>query len=117
MRLPEAVRMSDDGGQPIWARSRKRRGNPIVGLLGGILALIAIVVLVLAGLNGGFGKGGAKIDGWIGSVMSALPGGKAKPAMDSATPTEPASAPASSQPAPAPSSAPAASSTAPAAKP
>jgi hypothetical protein len=109
MRLPEAVRAPDDGGAPIWTRSRKSRGNPLLRALVTILALVGLLTLVLAGVDRSFAKGGGRIDGWICAVAKSVGGAKAKAtAMDQSTPVEPASAPAS---------APATSSAAPAAKP
>jgi hypothetical protein len=115
MRLPDAVRMPDDASGPVWTRSKKRGGNPIVGFIGFVLGLVGLLTLVLAAVDGGFAKGGAQVDGWIGGVANMVSGAKSKAvAMDNSTPVEPASAPASSQPA-ATSSAPADAST-PAAK-
>jgi hypothetical protein len=111
MRLPEAVRMPDDSGGPIWTRSKRKSGNPFLGFIGWVLALVGLLTLVMAAVDGGFAKGGAQVDGWISGVANSVTGVKSKAtAMDQATPVEPASAPASSAPAPVspPSSAPAA---------
>jgi hypothetical protein len=118
MRSTQPVRAPDDGGAPVWARARRKSGNPATNFIGAVLLLFALLMIVLTALNGGsFAKGGAQIDGWVASVANTVTGAKSKAvAMDQATPVEPASAPASSQPAP--SSAPsAAASPAPAAKP
>lgn len=98
MRLPQAVRASDGGSGPVWTRAKARGRNPVGGFIGGILALIGLVVLALAILNGGFGKGGAVLDGWLGGITHAFGGKTNVAAMDNSMPVEPASAPASSQP-------------------
>lgn len=113
MRLPEAVRAPDDSA-PIWTRSKKSRGNPLLRLVITILTAVGLLVLVMAGVDRSFGKAGARIDGWIGAVAGSVTGAKAKAtAMDQSTPVEPASAPASATASSsAPTAAPAASSTA-----
>ena len=116
MQSTQPVRAPDDGGAPVWTRARRKRGNPVMGFIGGALVLFALLMIVLTALNGGsFGKGGAQVDGWVAAVVNTVTGARSKAvAMDQATPVEPASAPAASQPAPSPT--PAAAS-APAARP
>jgi hypothetical protein len=114
MRATQAVQAPDDGGAPVWTRARRKRSNPVMGFIGAVLILFALLVIGLTALNGGsFGKGGAQVDGWVASAVNAVTGARSKVAskavaMDQATPVEPASAPASSAPAPAASPAPAA---------
>mgnify|MGYP003636752160 CR=1 FL=1 len=48
MRFSQPVRMADGGeASPVWARSRKRSGMPIVGLLVTLLALFGALTAVL----------------------------------------------------------------------
>ena len=111
MRSTQPVQAPEDGGAPVWTRSRRKSsGNPLMNFIGAVLILFALLLIVLTALNGGsFGKGGAQVDGWVGSVVNAVTGAKSKAvAMDQAPAVEPASAPASSAPAAAASSAPAA---------
>jgi hypothetical protein len=117
MRLPEAARSAADAAGPVWTRAKKKRGNPFFRFLVGLLALIALLVLVLAGVDRSFAKAGGRIDGWICAVVHQVTGAKAKAAaMDQTTPVEPASAPAAPPATLKPQAAPAAA-TAPAAKP
>ena len=58
MRFSEPVRMADDGEHsPVWARTRRRSGNPLVGIKEQSLA-----------------EGGAIIDGWIAKGVSTVRG-------------------------------------------
>jgi len=56
-----------DGGEssPVWARSRKRGGIPIVGLLVTLLALFGALTAVLGIKEQSLAAGGAVVDGWI----------------------------------------------------
>ncbi len=101
MRIPEAVRMPDDGGHaPVWARTSRSGGGggAFFGVIGFLLAAFAVLVIVLAGLNGWkFEKAGGKIDGWVCAVIAKVHPTKDKPAAAVAAPkTEaaPAAAPA-----------------------
>ena len=48
MRFSEPVRMSDDGDHsPVWARSKRRRGNPFISLV--MVLLAPFVVRWVAG--------------------------------------------------------------------
>jgi hypothetical protein len=102
MRSTQPVQAPDDGGAPVWTRARRKSGSPLANLVGAVLILFALLMIVLTALNGGsFGKGGAQVDGWIGSLANAVTGARSKAvAMDQATPVEPASAPAQSPPRP-----------------
>tara|TARA_R110000787_G_scaffold11063_4_gene37108 strand:- start:6750 stop:7073 length:324 start_codon:yes stop_codon:yes gene_type:complete len=77
-----------DGGDasPVWARSRKRSGVPIVGLLVTLLALFGALTAVLGIKEQSLAAGGAVVDGWIGSGWDAAMGlvGKAPAAADEA---------------------------------
>ena len=120
MRTTQPFRAPDDGGAPVWTRARRKSGNPVMGYIGAVLILFALLIIGLTALNGGsFAKGGAQVDGWVASVVNSVTGAQSKAvAMDQATPVEPASAPAASQPAASSAPAPApAASPAPAAKP
>lgn len=66
MRFPEPVRMADDGEHsPVWARSKRGGGVPIVGLLITLLALFGALTAVLGIKEKSVGAGGEVIDGWI----------------------------------------------------
>jgi hypothetical protein len=106
MRSTQPVQAAEDGGAPVWARAKRKSGHPLTNFLGAVLILFALLMILLTALNGGsFGKGGAQVDGWVGSVVNAVTGAKSKAvAMDQAPAVEPASAPAASQPAAAPTS-------------
>ncbi len=90
--------MADQGGAPVWARARKSRGNPLVNVITVVLALFGALSLILAGVDHSFSRGGARLDGWIGSISAKITGAKAKvTAMDQSAPVEPASAPAAAK--------------------
>jgi hypothetical protein len=101
MRFPEAVRMPDDGGTPVWARANRSRGgafNTIFGFLAFVLAGIGLLTLVMAIMNDmSFAKGGAKVDHWIAPVVGKIHHSDATAGQPSAA-LAPASAPASSAP-------------------
>ena len=66
-RFPEPVRDSDDGGHsPVWARSSRRRsGNPIIGLIVTLLALFGALTIALGVKERSLAAGGAVVDGWM----------------------------------------------------
>ncbi|MGQ2989438.1 MAG: hypothetical protein ACT6RD_09550 [Brevundimonas sp.] len=76
MRLLQPVHMSDDGQAPRWARSRrrKRRANasPLIGFLVTLLSLFGVLTGVMAVKEGSIARGGAVIDGWIGTGIVAV---------------------------------------------
>ena len=75
MRFSEPVRMADDGDHsPVWARSKRRRGNPVIGLLVTLLALFGILTAVLGVKEKSLAEGGAMMDGWISSGVSKVRG-------------------------------------------
>jgi hypothetical protein len=79
--------MADDGeASPVWARSRKRSGLPIVSLLVTLLALFGALTAVLGIKEQSVAAGGAVVDGWITSGWTAARGlvGKAPAAADDA---------------------------------
>jgi|VirMetMinimDraft_7_1064189.scaffolds.fasta_scaffold21352_3 hypothetical protein len=65
MQFSQPVRMADGEGSPVWARSRKRGGIPIVGLLVTLLALFGALTAVLGIKEQSLAAGGAVVDGWI----------------------------------------------------
>jgi len=87
MRFSQPVRMADGGEtSPVWARSRKRSGVPIVGLLVTLLALFGALTAVLGIKEQSLAAGGAVVDGWISGSWDAAKGliGKAPAAADDA---------------------------------
>lgn len=69
MRFSEVVRTADDTSHnPVWARSKRRRGpgaGSFVGFLVTLLALFGILTAVMAFKEGSIAAGGAVIDSWI----------------------------------------------------
>jgi len=75
MRFSEPVRMTSDGDHsPVWARSKRRRSNPVVGLLVTLLALFGVLTAVLGVKERSLAEGGAMMDGWIASGVSTVRG-------------------------------------------
>jgi len=75
MRFSEPVRMADDGEHsPVWARSRRRRGNPLVGVIVTLLALFGVLTAVLGVKEQSLAEGGAMMDGWITKGVSTVRG-------------------------------------------
>ena len=75
MRFSEPVRMADDGDHsPVWARSKRRRGNPFISLLVTLLALFGVLTAVLGIKEKSLAEGGAMMDSWISSAVSKVKG-------------------------------------------
>ncbi|WP_298744164.1 hypothetical protein [uncultured Brevundimonas sp.] len=75
MRFPEPVRMADDGDHsPVWARSKRRRGNPFISLVITLLALFGVLTAVLGVKEKSLAAGGALMDGWISAAVSKVRG-------------------------------------------
>jgi len=75
MRFSEPVRMADDGEHsPVWARSRRRSGNPLVGIIVTLLALFGVLTAVLGVKEQSLAEGGAIMDGWISRGVSTVKG-------------------------------------------
>ena len=75
MRFSEPVRMADDGEHsPVWARTRRRRGNPLVGIVVTLLALFGVLTAVLGIMEKSLAGGGAKMDGWMAAAVSTVKG-------------------------------------------
>lgn len=75
MRFSEPVRMADDGEHsPVWARSKRRRGNPLVGIIVTLLALFGVLTAVLGVKEQSLAEGGAVMDGWITKGVSTVRG-------------------------------------------
>lgn len=74
MKFPELVRMADDEGHnPVWARSKRRRSGGgaggFIGLIVTLLALFGALTAVLAIKERSVAEGGAVIDGWIAAIV------------------------------------------------
>ena len=75
MRFSEPVRMADDGDHsPVWARTRRRRGNPFISLLITLLALFGVLTAVLGVKEQSLAEGGAMMDGWIAKGVATVKG-------------------------------------------
>ncbi len=67
--------MSEDSDHsPVWARSKRRRGNPIIGLVVTLLAVFGILTAVLGIMEKSLADGGAVMDGWIAKAVSTVKG-------------------------------------------
>ncbi len=67
--------MADDGEHnPVWARSKRRRGNPLVGIIVTLLALFGVLTAVLGIKEQSLAEGGAMMDGWIAKGVSTVRG-------------------------------------------
>lgn len=75
MRFSEPVRMADDvEHRPVWARSKRRSGNPLVGLIVTLLALFGVLTAVLGIKEKSLAEGGATMDGWISQGVDTVKG-------------------------------------------
>ena len=75
MRFSEPVRMADDGDHsPVWARSKRRRGNPLLGVVVTLLALFGVLTAALGVKEKSLADGGALMDGWISKGVSTVRG-------------------------------------------
>ena len=75
MRFSEPVRMADDGEHsPVWARSRRRSGNPVIGIVVTLLALFGVLTAVLGVKEQSLAEGGAIMDGWINKGVATVKG-------------------------------------------
>lgn len=75
MRFSQPVRMADDADHsPVWARSKRRRGNPFISLLIILLALFGVLTAVLGVKEKSLAEGGAMMDGWISTAVSTVRG-------------------------------------------
>jgi hypothetical protein len=75
MRFSEPVRMADDGEHsPVWARTKRRSGNPVVGVVVTVLALFGVLTAVLGVKEQSLAEGGALMDGWITTAVSKVKG-------------------------------------------
>jgi len=75
MRFSEPVRMADDGEHsPVWARTKRRSGNPLVGVIVTLLALFGVLTAVLGIKEQSLAEGGAMMDGWITKGFSTVRG-------------------------------------------
>ncbi|OYW26821.1 MAG: hypothetical protein B7Z44_14475 [Caulobacter sp. 12-67-6] len=53
-------------GVPVWARKRRKPGNPLVGLVVVPLFLLGALTAGLAVYEKSFTGAGARMDGWVG---------------------------------------------------
>lgn len=75
MRFSQPVRMADDGDHsPVWARTRRRRGNPFISLVVTLLALFGVLTAVLGIKEKSLAEGGAMMDGWISAAADKVRG-------------------------------------------
>jgi hypothetical protein len=75
MRFSEPVRMADDADHsPIWARPKRRRGNPLVSIVVTLLAVFGVLTAALGIKEQSLAEGGAIMDGWIAAAMSKVRG-------------------------------------------
>lgn len=75
MRFSEPVRMADEGEHsPVWARTRRRSGNPLLGVVVTLLALFGVLTAVLGVKERSLAEGGALMDGWITAGVSTVRG-------------------------------------------
>ena len=71
--------MADDADHsPVWARGKRRRGNPLISLLVTLLALFGALTAVLGVKEQSLAGGGAMMDGWITKGVSMVRGGAPK---------------------------------------
>jgi hypothetical protein len=52
-------------GVPVWARKRRKSGNPLVGVVVAPLFLLGVLTAGLAIQQKSFTGAGARMDGWI----------------------------------------------------
>jgi hypothetical protein len=88
MRFSEPVRMADDGEHsPVWARTRRRSGNPLLGIVVTLLALFGLLTAGLGVTERSLAKGGAIMDGWISQGVATVRGEASSVADDAAEAT------------------------------
>lgn len=76
MRFSEPVRMADDAEHsPVWARTKRRSGNPLVGIIVTLLALFGVLTAVIGIKEKSLAEGGAIMDGWISQAVATVKGG------------------------------------------
>lgn len=84
MRFSEPVRMADDGEHsPVWARTKRRSGFPLMGIIITLLAMFGVLTAVLGVKEHSLAAGGAVVDGWIAKGVDTVKG-KAPEAADQA---------------------------------
>ena len=58
----------------MWARSKRRRGNPLLGVVVTLLALFGVLTAALGVKEKSLADGGALMDGWISKGVSTVRG-------------------------------------------
>jgi hypothetical protein len=67
--------MADDGDRgPVWARPKRRRGNPLVNIVVTLLAVFGVLTAVLGIKEKSHADGGAIMDGWIARGVATVRG-------------------------------------------
>ncbi len=75
MRFSQPVRMADDQHSPVWARKTRRRGgNPLIGVVVTLLAVFGVLTAVLGIKERSLAEGGAVMDGWIAHGVATIKG-------------------------------------------
>ncbi len=75
VRFSIPVRQAEDSDHsPVWAQSKHRRGNPLVGLLVTLLALFGVMTAVLGIKEKSLAESGAVMDGWIAKGLATVTG-------------------------------------------
>ncbi|MGZ9100359.1 MAG: hypothetical protein ACXW3O_11705 [Brevundimonas sp.] len=75
MRFSEPVRTADDADHgPVWARSKRRSGNPLVGIIVTLLAVFGVLTAVLGIKERSLAESGAIMDGWIAQGVTTVKG-------------------------------------------
>lgn len=67
--------MTGDGEySPVWARPKRRSGNPVGGIIVTLLALFGVLTTVLGVKERSLAEGGALMDGWIAEGVATVKG-------------------------------------------
>lgn len=75
MLFLKPVRQADGADHsPVWARSKHRRGNPLVGLLVTLLAVFGVLTAALGIKEKSLADGGALMDGWLAKGVATVRG-------------------------------------------
>lgn len=76
MRVSNLFRQADGSDHsPVWARTRHRRGHPLVNVVVVGLALFGVLTAALGIKERSLADGGALMDGWIAAGVTKVKGG------------------------------------------